>query len=86
MKKIKSLLTLSIVCGAFAFGTKQATLVNDSNAWVGVGYLYSENGGSNGGAAAIGAYGTVNSTLTGAAAAGMWGGPVGMGVGILVGL
>ncbi len=86
MKKIKSIVLLFGICLSFALTSSNNFTPKDSNAWVGISYLYASNGGSAEGGAIIGVGAVADTALMEALAASIWGGPVGLAVGIGVGL
>ncbi|GIJ95328.1 hypothetical protein [Capnocytophaga stomatis] len=85
---VRLLLSLVILCGSLASISK---VINESpvssNAWVGAAYLYATQTDSSPEVGAIfGVVGTVESSVLGYGAALAWGGPVGLAVGLGVGL
>lgn len=88
MRKFKSILALTTLCGIFAMSSKSVLeQPKDANAWVGVAYMYAKHTNDSAEMGALfGVVGSVESTLFGYAAAGAWGGPAGAAVGLAVGL
>lgn len=86
MNLFKRVSILIIFCSVFILGNKLAKEKVEGKAWVGVTYLMSERGASNGATAAVGAFGVVHSSMHSAIWGLAVGGPAGLIAGVAVGL
>lgn len=63
--KLRSLVTLSLICGMFGFVTSKNVQIKAGEVWLGITYVLSKNGASAEATLAVGAIGAADAALWG---------------------